>query len=112
VGLALAVATSSVVNFTLLLVLLRLRLGLLGLRQVVSSGAKAGVAAAACGGVAYLVARAGDWSAGGARPLNYAVLLVAVVAGLVVYLALARLLRAPELSELVAAFRRRRSEDQ
>ncbi|MCC6749409.1 MAG: murein biosynthesis integral membrane protein MurJ [Deltaproteobacteria bacterium] len=107
-GLALAVAISSTVNLLLLLVLLRVRLGPLGLRSVALTLARSSLAAVGAGFCAHLVTRFGDWPQGGRAPLNYAVLLGAVVAGMVSYALLAALLRAPELHELARAFARRR----
>jgi putative peptidoglycan lipid II flippase len=107
-GLALAVSASSLINFTLLVLILRRRLGLLGLRKVTVSVLKAGLAAACCGAGAWAVARAGDWTLGGAAAKNYALLLAAVLAGVAIYLALCKLLRIRELGELARAFRSRR----
>ena len=106
-GLALAVACSSVVNFGWLVAVLRNRLGRLGLRAVSASAIRAGLAAGACAVVARLVATVGAWELGGAAARNYGVLLAAVGAGLATYLVVAWVLRTPELPELVAAFRRR-----
>lgn len=107
-GLALAVAASSTVNFLTLLALLRRRLGPMGLRSLGNSALRALVAAAAAGLAAWGVARLGLWEEGGRAARNYGVLLGAVVAGIVVFVALARLLRSPELGELLRALRRRR----
>lgn len=107
-GLALAVSLSSVANFSVLLLMLRLRLGRLGLRRITASGLKALVASAGCAAVAWLVALPGDWGHGGRSPVNYALLLAAVVLGIAVYVGIARALRTPELGELVDAFRRRK----
>jgi len=107
-GLALAVSLSSVANFSVLLLLLRVRLGRLGLRRITTSGFKALVASAGCAAVAWLVARPGDWDHGGRSPLNYALLLGAVALGIAVYVGIARVLRTPELGELADAFRRRK----
>jgi putative peptidoglycan lipid II flippase len=112
-GLALAVSCASIVNFTILVLLLRRRLGLLGLRGVLASAVRAGVASVACGGVAWLVVRYwGNWSVGGADPINYISLLVAVMVGIVAYVAGAKLLGIPELGELIRAFRRRKRGEQ
>jgi putative peptidoglycan lipid II flippase len=108
-GLALAVACSSVVNFGWLVAVLRRRLGRLGLRAISTSTVRAGLAAGACGVVARLVATLGVWELGGAAARNYAVLLAAVAAGVATYALVAWVLRTPELPELVAAFRRRGS---
>ena len=110
-GLALAVACSSTVNFALLVTLLRVRLGRLGLRAVVASGLRSAVAATVCGGAAWLVARSGVWELGGSAPGNYGVLAAAVLAGGIAFALVARALRAPELTELMDAFRRRRNKE-
>ena len=107
-GLSLAVSCSSVVNFTLLLLLLRRRLGPLGLRRVASSVLRSAVAAAGCGAAAHMVSRQVDWSAGGRAPANYGLLLAAVLAGVLAYLLLCKLLRVRELDDLLGAFLRRR----
>jgi putative peptidoglycan lipid II flippase len=109
VGLALAVSASSTTNFLVLLYALRRRLGPMGLRSLAGSVAKALVASLAAGAAAWGVARLGHWEQGGGPPANYVVLLAAVVAGVVVYIALCRLLRCAELAELARAFRRRRA---
>ncbi len=106
-GLALSVAASSVVNFLLLLLILRRRLGRLGLRAVASSVLRATLASLGCAAAAYVVALPGDWTRGGAAPGNYAVLLLAVGAGISTYVLLCKLLRVPELAEILAAVRRR-----
>jgi putative peptidoglycan lipid II flippase len=108
VGLAAAVSVSSVVNFLTLLLLLRRRLGLLGLRSIARSLLLSMAASVVSGGAAWAASLLGDWSRGGVAVRNYVVLLVAVGVGAAVYIALARLFRIPELSELAASFRRRR----
>jgi putative peptidoglycan lipid II flippase len=110
VGLALAVSCSSAANFILLVLLLRRRVGLLGLRSVVASALRSGVASVVCGAAAWGVVRYwGDWWAGGAAATNYAALICAVVAGVAAFLVMAKLLGIPELKELLDAFRRRGS---
>jgi putative peptidoglycan lipid II flippase len=106
-GLALAVTFSTALNFVLLAVLLRRRVGPLGYRQVLHSGAKATLAAVACGVVARAIVLLGDWDRAGGDPLNYGVLLLALVGAILVYTVICLVLRSPELGELVSAFRRR-----
>jgi len=105
-GLGLAVACSSVANFLTLLWLLRRRLGPLGLGQVLNSVIRSAAAAAGCAAAAWAVAGTGVWPEGGGAPLNYAVLLGAVLVGVVVYVVLCKVLRVPELDELIKTFRR------
>jgi putative peptidoglycan lipid II flippase len=109
VGLALAVAASATVNFLTLLALLRRRLGPIGLRSLGLSALRSLTAAVVAGAAALGVARFGVWEEGGRATRNYGILLGAVLAGIAVYLLLARLLRCPELVELGRAIRRRRS---
>ncbi len=104
-GLALAVSLATTVNLMILVVLLRRRLGPLGLGPVVTSAALAALCAAGCGLGAWGICRVGDWTFGGARAFNYAVLLAAVTAGVVIYAALCRLLRVAELTSLLHAVR-------
>lgn len=104
-GLALAVSGSSLVNFVVLVLLLRLRLGLLGLRKVFGSMVRSGIAAAVCGVVAHLVGRLVQWDQAFIGAVHYGVLLLAVVTGLLSYLLLTRLLGSRELAELTRTFR-------
>jgi putative peptidoglycan lipid II flippase len=107
-GLALAVSSSSTVNFVSLLFLLRRRLGLLGLRQVGRTVGKSGIAACIAGGGAWLVARFGPWEQGGSAPLNYVILLSAVGCGILLYALACQMLKVPEQRELLQALARRR----
>lgn len=107
-GLALAVALSSVFNFVLLLLALRRRLGRLGLRSLGWSMARTSLAAAGSAVTAGAVARLGRWEAGSQPLRNHGVLLLAVLVGVLVFLALAALLRCPELQQITAVLRRRR----
>jgi putative peptidoglycan lipid II flippase len=106
-GLALAVSASSVTNFLVLLYLLHRRLGRMQLRSLGVSVLKSVAAAVAAGGAAWGSSQLGRWGRG-ACSANYGVLLLAVVAGVAVYIAVCWLLRCPELGELARAFRRRR----
>ncbi|MDY0004391.1 MAG: murein biosynthesis integral membrane protein MurJ, partial [Polyangia bacterium] len=107
-GLALAISISSVVNFLVLLALLRRRLGRLGLRALLSSGLKATLASLVMGasawGVCQLLGRPGF---GRGWPRVGVVLASVMVAG-VVYFGTAVLLRSPEVGELRSALGRRR----
>ncbi|MCA9673290.1 MAG: murein biosynthesis integral membrane protein MurJ [Myxococcales bacterium] len=107
-GLALAVSLASSVNFVILVAVLRRRMGALGLRSVGLSALRATLAAAPCGAAAWAIARLGDWTLGARSLTNIALLLGAVVAGIVIYIGLARLLGSRELGELYGAVRRRR----
>lgn len=108
VGLALAISLSSVVNFSLLLILLRRRLGGLGLRAVVASAARSAGAAAVMAAAAWALFHqlsAAGLDRGFGR---VAALLVAVAGAGLVYFAVAAALRSPEMGELWSALRSRR----
>ncbi len=107
VGVAMALSAAGIGQLVTLLVLLRRKVGRLGLRAVVASGLRIGAASAAMAGTCWAIARFGEWSRGGNDPWNVAVLIGAVSAGGVVFLIAAKLLRTPELEELWAAVRRR-----
>lgn len=106
-GLGLAVSCSSTANFLLLVLLLRRKVGRLGLRKVVNSAGRSALAAAGCGGVAFGIGRWGHWELGGGAPLNYGVLLLAVLLGAGAYVALCWLLRVPELTVVIQRLKRR-----
>jgi putative peptidoglycan lipid II flippase len=103
-GLALASSLSAYVNAALLCWILRRRLGPLGGRAIVRSLARSALGAAAVAGWCAALVPAWD----GAWPTAARVLLV-VAAGAGVHLAVAALLRAPELRALAAMARRRAS---
>jgi putative peptidoglycan lipid II flippase len=108
VGLCMALSIAATVQGVGLVVVLRLRIGRLGLAGMTKAWAKMLVAAAPMGAVAWWIAALGRWERGGNDPRNVIVLGGAVVAGIVVYALAARALRMTELAELVAAVRRRR----
>jgi hypothetical protein len=54
----------------------------------------------------YSIAQLGSWKLGGNNLTNIAVYLAALIGGLGIYLPVARLLRAPELNDLVNALSR------
>lgn len=107
-GLALAVAISSTVNFVLLAVLLRRRVGLLGFRALAGSVTRAALGAAVCGLAAWGMARLGHWP-DGATLLNTLILAAAVVAGSAAFVLVCVVLGSPEITELKTALRRRRA---
>jgi len=106
VGLCMAATIAATGQGLGLVLVLRRQLGRLGLGQVVRSWLRALVASALMGPFVYAVARFGHWEAGGNSAKNILVLVLAVTAGVVVYAALARLFRSPELSRLIAAVHR------
>lgn len=110
-GLALAISASTIVNFTLLMIFLRRRLGRLGLRAVLSSAVRSLVAAGLMGAAAWAVCQLPRWLpalAGFGRGWGrLALLAVALTVAGVVYFGTAAALRCPEPGELAAALRRR-----
>lgn len=106
VGIAMGLSAAGAAQLLVLLVLLRRRVGRLGLRAVVVGAARISVAAAAMGGALWGVARLGAWERG-ATWLNAGVLLAAIAIGGLTFVAVAAVLRSPELKELLDAVRRR-----
>ena len=107
-GIALATSISSCVNLSLLLWLLRKRVGALGLRRVGVSLAKIAAATVAMAAASWAAHRgvAAVAAGGGIGPQAFRVF-VPLAAGVAVYLAAARAAGAPELGELLHEFRRR-----
>lgn len=108
VGLALAVSASSTVNFAILALVLRARLGRLGWRFVAFSVLRSGLAAAVMGGGLHLLARLGRWRQGIGLPRNQLVLAGCLLLAALLYFGTAAVLRSPELEELLVSVRRRR----
>ena len=107
-GITFTMGIVSVVNFAALFVLLRRQLGGLDGRHILRTAVRAFVCATALAAVSGLVWRLlEDFAAGGFLPLLAAVL-AAVVAGAAVYLALARVFKLDELTDVWRALRRRR----
>ena len=112
VGIAVAGAVAAAVQFGLLLGLLRYRLGALGLLPVLASAARTTVYSLLAAAAGWAVCLLGDWSLGGNDLRNVGVLLLALVSAVAAFLAAAALTRAPELTELWSAVRRRRRSTQ
>ena len=106
-GMALAHATSYVVGATLLFLLLRARLGGLDERAVGRTLAKAAVAAVLSAVAAFAVVAAWSISTDASIPLQTARLGAAIVAGMLVFLISALILRVTEVDDLRRALLRR-----
>jgi putative peptidoglycan lipid II flippase len=106
-GLALAVSLSTIVNFTLLVTMLRRRLGPLGLGRVGTSALRALLAALVMGAVAWGLCRLTVLPGLGRGWPRAAVILGAVGVSMAVYLVAAWAFRSPEVTTLIAALRRR-----
>jgi putative peptidoglycan lipid II flippase len=106
-GIAAAISAAGAVQLAMLVVMLRRKMGPLGLRDVAVSALRTGAASAAMAVAAWGIARMGRWD-DGADLRDYALLAAALGAGALAYLAAARAMRAPELDAVIAKLRRRR----
>jgi putative peptidoglycan lipid II flippase len=107
VGLALAIALAAAVQLVTLLLLLRRKVGRLGLRSVMKSAVRMAIAATPMGALCWLCASTGEWERGGNDPTNIALFTGTVAVGGVLYLGAAKLLKAPELDDLLGGLRRK-----
>lgn len=105
-GLALGITAAAWIQLSVLLVLLRRKVGPLGLRSVAISMARSVFAAALMGAALWGALQVVDFEGGGTLR-NVGVFLALVVGGSLAYLASAAVLRSPELGELRSALRRR-----
>ena len=105
-GLAAANTVAAAVQVGALVWMLRRKLGPLGLSEVAGSLLRIGLAAAAMAGGLSVAREWLDWHET-AEWLRAGAMLVLVAAGALAYIALAALLRSPELRELLGALRRR-----
>ena len=100
----LATACAAGLNTIILAVVLRRRMGRIGGRTLAKSFARSSIACAAMAEALYLIRwQFTDWA-------NWLVVCVCVPAGAAVFLLVVRLLRAPELGELLGAMRKPKAE--
>jgi putative peptidoglycan lipid II flippase len=92
-GLALAVSLSAIINLTLLLVILRLRLGRLGIKNILQSFGKVVLSSVIMGGVVFY--SYGMFSISGVVPL-----LISIILGIAVFIVCAYMFRCTELFSL------------
>jgi putative peptidoglycan lipid II flippase len=107
VGIAMALSAAGIAQLVTLLILLRHKVGRLGLAKVALSGLKMIAASLAMAGVAWGVCTFGAWQRGGNDLTNIAILGASVIAGGITFVAVAAVVRSPELGDLWAAVRRR-----
>ncbi|MFH1812109.1 MAG: murein biosynthesis integral membrane protein MurJ [Pseudomonadota bacterium] len=107
-GLAATLSLSSAAQAGLLLMLLRRRLGPMGLRRVVVAGLQQLAASAGMGVGVWGVAQLGTWGLGPRSLANIAVLGLAIAGGVALYLGLSHLLGSREIGVLLDALNRRR----
>ena len=108
-GLALALTLASVVQLLLLVAVLRKKMGFLGWRHISLSVGRSVICSAAMGVCVWLLSR---WlltpiGNGGTRLLP--AVSGCIIVGMVVYTAFARLLRAPELEDVMKLFKQKRA---
>jgi putative peptidoglycan lipid II flippase len=106
-AIALANSGAACAQLTLLLVLLRRRIGPLGLREVAAAAVRAAAASAVMVFVASDLAALGDWKRGGNDPRNLGVYALCAGLGLAVYVAASYLFGSRELQQLAASLRRK-----
>jgi putative peptidoglycan lipid II flippase len=104
-GLALSTSLAATVNLILLVVFLRRRLGQLGGREVVPSFVRSLIAAVAMVPVVRFIAGLTDWSQRGHLLVHASVLLVAMSAGMLVFLLVALLLGGDEVQAVTRIVR-------
>ncbi len=107
VGIAMATGGSAFVRLALLVVLLRRKVGPLGLRATGTTLLRTLGATAALCLVAFAVARYGDWTAGGNSARNIVVLAAAIAGGFGAFVLTAAVVGSKELSETWIALSRR-----
>jgi len=100
-GLALATATASAVNMTLLLYLFRRRMGKIGARKVVYSALKSAVASAVMGVVCYYLSISDIWPMSGHLLQKSLVVGSSIFCGLATYFIVQYLLKCEELTFLL-----------
>ncbi|OGU05083.1 MAG: murein biosynthesis integral membrane protein MurJ [Geobacteraceae bacterium GWC2_58_44] len=106
-GLALASSCSALGNMLLLLWFLRRKLGPFGGRAIALSGLKGMVASIPMAAAVYWILRLIDWSQSGARLLKAGVMAGAVLAGMAIFLATARLLACEEAGDVLGLIRKK-----
>lgn len=107
-GIAVGLTAGNTAHLVALILLLRRKSGPLGLKSVFSSLLRILASAGAMAGAAYGVSLLAQWRDGGNSLRNIGVYLLALLVGGLVYFGVARALGSPEVSELLAAVRRRR----
>jgi len=106
-GLALATTLSALANMLLLLWFLRRKIGPFGGRSIMLCGLKALAASIPMIVTVHYACQWADWSLSGHKLTKLIVLGGAIGSGIIVYVALARLLRSDEALEMIAILRRK-----
>lgn len=108
VGLCIALSAAATVQAIGLVLLLRKRIGRLGMKATVLSWLRTLLCCGPLWIAAHYTSTFGDWARGGNSLRNIAALGAAVLAGTTVFAGSALLLGVPEMRQLVSAIRRRR----
>jgi len=108
-GLALAITLASIVNLFLLLLLLRKKIGPLGMKSIINSSGKIFLSSLGMGLFVYLVCFRIEWAGPGLLFLKVLHLGGAIGGGILVYLGLSYLFRSPELADMKEMFRKKLS---
>jgi putative peptidoglycan lipid II flippase len=106
-GLALATSLSSILNLTLLIRKLDVKLGGIGIAESIKSLIRILLCSLPMGLTAYLICSLRDWTATGNTPEKVAVLFVGIVAGLTVYLICSYLTKNEEMMFLMKMVKKR-----
>lgn len=99
-GLTLASSISSTFNFSLLFLSLSRRIGNIKIKETLIYVTKISFSSLVMGAVAWKISTLSDWSRSGISPQKIGIFLLATIGGIVVYLALVRLLKVDELGFL------------
>lgn len=106
-GIAIAISAAGVAQCAVLLVLLRRRLGALGLGSLVAGVARTGLASALGAAAGAAIATLGAWERGGNDVLNVVILAASLAGAVLVFVGVAAVLGAPELTRVRGAVSRR-----
>ena len=106
-GLALATSLAAGLNFSLLVFLLRKKMGKIGLGKIARSFFKSLGASLMMGAVAVLIARQGEWGQAGVTPEKIGLLAGAIAAAVAVYGAAAYFLRSEELHFVLGGIKKK-----
>jgi putative peptidoglycan lipid II flippase len=108
-GLALATSVAAALNFTLLIIILKRRLGRMGARRIARSFCKSLGASMFMGVVVYLLSAGTAWQQGGVTLFKVGVLSASMLIGVVIYMATCFFLGSEELESVLALLRRKRT---
>jgi putative peptidoglycan lipid II flippase len=106
-GLALATSLAAGLNFSLLAILLRRRLGRLGAARITRSFIKSLVASGLMGGVIYAMCSKGAWDTTGVTAEKLGLLTGAILVGILVYVVACHFLGSEELHSTLEMFKKK-----